>query len=255
MFRLTLCMLLLALPARAGDLPTADPLIPSPAFTLVGPAVARGALVWLHGAHDSRTGPPPPEPPLIRRMANHALDVWRFDRPGGRDGLAAGAEGLARGLEALRRLGYQWIVVSGFSRGAWIALTAAQHKGLADAIVALSPAAHGTRAERWEQAMAEWTALWQSVETSATRVVLVQLAEDPYDRDPARRLSVVDAARARAGFSLLSLFKPDRPSGHTGSLDPEFDPLYGAEIAAFVDGDQLTSHRSGAEIALDPIVP
>ena len=213
----------------------ASPLTPSPAFTLDGPETARGALVWLHGAHDSRIAPPPPEPPWVERMAARKLDIWRFDRPGGQDGLAAGAEGLAQGLSGLRRDGYRWIIVAGFSRGAWIALTAAQRTGLADAIVALSPAAHGTRPERWEAAMAEWTALWAGVHTPRIRIVVVQLADDPYDQDPARRLAAVEAAKARAGFRLLSIFHPPSPTSHTGTLGPTFDPLFGDAVAAFTD--------------------
>lgn len=237
MFRLILAWLLLALPAGAVGVPPvvphAEPLAPSPAFSQAGPAVARGALVWLHGAHDSRVAPPPPEPDWVRRMADRDLDIWRFDRPGGQDGLAAGAEALTRGLTALRQAGYRQVVVAGFSRGAWIALTAVRRPGLADAVVALSPAAHGTRPERWEQAMTEWTTLWQSAQSTNTRVVLVQLAGDPYDQDPTRRLRVAEAARARVGFPLLSLFQPAQPLGHTGTLGPEFDPLFGEVIADF----------------------
>ena len=237
MLRLILACLVLALPAGAVALPPvvplAEPLAPSPAFSQAGPAVARGALVWLHGAHDSRVALPPPEPDWVRRMADRDLDIWRFDRQGGQDGLAAGAEGLTRGLTALRQAGYRHVVVAGFSRGGWIALSAARLPGLADAIVALSPAAHGTRPERWEQTMAEWTALWQGVQAANTRVVLVQLAGDPYDQDPTRRLRVAEAARARVGFPLLSLFQPAQPLGHTGTLGPDFDPLFGAAIADF----------------------
>jgi alpha-beta hydrolase superfamily lysophospholipase len=221
--------------ARADASPAVDPLRPSPGFTQIGPDWARGAIVWLHGAHDSRIAPPPPEPPWVARMAGRALDVWRFDRPGGQDSLAAGAEGLARGLAGLRRIGYRHIVVAGFSRGGWIALTAAQRPGLADAIVALSPAAHGTRPERWEQAMAEWTSLWQGVRAPETRIALVQVAGDPYDQDPDRRLQVVGTARSRIGFPLLSLFQPTPLWGHTDTLSPLFDPLFGASLADFAD--------------------
>ena len=233
MLRLILACVLWTAPAWAAGLPPAEPLTPSPAFRQAGPSLARGAVVWLHGAHDSRIAPPPPEPDWVRRMADRDLDIWRFDRPGGQDGLTAGAEGLARGLRGLRQAGYRHVVVAGFSRGAWIALSAAQRRGLADAIVALSPAAHGTRPERWEQAMAEWTALWRAAEAEQTRVVLVQLAGDPYDQDPTRRLRVAEAARARVGFPLLSLFQPAQPLGHTGTLGPDFDPLFGAAIADF----------------------
>ena len=136
---------------------------------------------------------------------------------------------MALGLRALRGGGYRWIVVAGHSRGAWIALTALAHADLADAVVAISPAAFGTRPERRAEAMAAWQALWESAQPAC--VVLVQLADDPYDSDPEFRLS---AARARTGMSLLSIFQPLAPRGHVGAYEPEFDTLLGERIAAFV---------------------
>ena len=107
------------------------------------------------------------------------MDVWCFNRDRGDDPLDRGAELLARGIQALRDLGYRRVIVAGHSRGAWIALTVLAHPGLADAVVAFSPAAHGTREERKAQAMADWAALWAAAVNNGTRVVLVQLADDP----------------------------------------------------------------------------
>jgi hypothetical protein len=78
------------------------------------------------------------------------------------------------------------------------------------------------------QAMADWAALWDRAVNNGTHVVLVQLADDPYDPDPARRLAI---ARKRLGSNLLSIFQPPEPNGHAGVYDPAFDPLFGARIA------------------------
>lgn len=236
MLRLILLLLLLAMPAaRAAVLPQAAPLVPAPTFPQLGPAKADGALVWLHGAYDSRVMPPPPPVEWVAHMAARHLDVWRYNRISGQDSLAAGEQGLARGLRGLRQAGYRRIVVAGFSRGGWIALTALRHPGLADAVVALSPAAHGTSPEKQRRAMQAWDSLWRGVAPGGTRVVLVQLRDDPYDPDPPHRAAIARTASRRAGYHLLSIYLPDQPRGHLGSYDPLFDARFGDEITRFVD--------------------
>jgi pimeloyl-ACP methyl ester carboxylesterase len=234
--RLIAIQQLLTRPARGDPVaPSATPLRPSANFTQAGPASARGVLVWLHGTYDSTASGPPDEPDWVARMADRGLDIWRFDRKRGQDALTSGGEALAGGLAALRTMGYRHIIVAGHSRGAWIALTALAHPGLADAVVALSPAAYGTRPERQAQAMAAWAALWQAAAPAPTRVVLVQLAGDPYDPDPGRRRAIAEAESARAGLHLLSVYLPPAPRGHVGAYEPDFDTLLGAKIAAFAD--------------------
>jgi pimeloyl-ACP methyl ester carboxylesterase len=240
-FRLIVC-LLLVWPARAADLPVAaplpvaDPLHVSANFTPTGPAAANGVLVWLHGSPDPAASGPPDEPDWVARMAATGFDIWRFDRQRRQDPLGSGAEILARGVAALRAGGYRQIIVAGHSRGAWIALSVLARPGLADGVVAISPAAFGSRPERQVEAMTAWTAMWQAVGPAKTRVVLVQLADDPYDPDPVSRRDVAVAESRRAGLALLSVFLPDGPRGHIGVYEPSFDAALGARITEFVAG-------------------
>jgi pimeloyl-ACP methyl ester carboxylesterase len=225
--RLIGLLLLLAAPAFGADWP----LPPSQLYPFLGPLDARGALVWLPGMY-GKDQPGPPDPPdIVGRLAGHKLDVFQFARPRGNDPLAGGAETLARCLAELRSRGYRRIVVAGHSRGAWIALTALAHPGLADAIVAISVAAHGTSAERQPQARRDWEVLWGLADAPDTRVVLVQLRDDPYDSDPGWRLGVASEARVR----LSSIYLPPEPDGHVGAYAPAFDSLLGAAIEAFAD--------------------
>lgn len=194
-----------------------------------GPAHARGVLVWVPGTYGKdQTGPPPP-PDFVQREAASGMDVWCFDRDRGDDPLDRGGATLARHVQDLRDQGYRHVIVAGHSRGAWIALTLLAHPGLADAVVAFSPAAHGTSEARKAQAMEAWSALWNAAINNGTRVVLVQMADDPYDPDPARRLAV---ARARFGANLTSIFEPSTPKGHAGVYEPAFDEQFGARIAS-----------------------
>ena len=118
--------------------------IRAPEFASAGPTVAKGALVWVPGTYGKdQTGPPPP-PDFVHREAAAGLDVWCFDRDRGDDPLDRGAAILAHDIQVLRDQGYRRVIVAGHSRGAWLALTVLAHPGLADAVVAFSPAAHGT---------------------------------------------------------------------------------------------------------------
>jgi len=208
------------------------PFVHAPQFADAGPGAAKGALVWLPGTHGrDQTGPSPP-PDFVGREAAAGWDIRCFNRDRRDDPLDRGAELLVRGVLGLRDQGYHRIIVAGHSRGAWIGLTMLAHPGLVDAVVAFSPAAHGTREERKPQAMADWAALWAAAVNNGTRVVLVQLTDDPYDFDPARRLAV---ARERFGDNLLSIFLPSEPRGHAGVYDPAFDERFGARISGFVD--------------------
>ena len=79
--------------------------------------------------------------------------------------------------------------------------------------------------------MADWAALWAKAVNDGTHVVLVQLADDPWDPDPAGRLAI---AQDRFGPNLLSIYQPASPTGHAGVYDPSFDPLFGERIAGFL---------------------
>lgn len=233
--RLILLLALWVAPAMAATLPDAPPLHPVEAFAPQGPAQARGALVWIPGTYGRDQTGPPPEPDLVHRMAGLDLDVWRFDRRRGEDPLAGSADSLARGLTALRKGGYRRLILAGHSRGAWIALTALAHPGLADAIIAVSPAAFGTGPARQVEAMAAWRSLWTAAKPGRTTVALVQLADDPYDPKAAERRDIAVGAAKRAGLELLSIFQPPEPRGHIGVYEPAFDDLLGQRIADFAD--------------------
>jgi pimeloyl-ACP methyl ester carboxylesterase len=241
MFRLILLLAAMAiapLGVRAADLPSAPPLQPSPAFQPAGPGTARGVLVWLHGSYDTDAQPtPPPEPGYIGRMAARGYDIWRFDRAPGQDPLAAGGAALVEGLKALRQGGYRRVLVAGHSRGAFIALAALAQPALVDGVAAISPAAHGTRPERRAQAMADFRDRMDAAGGPGMRFAFVQLADDPFDLDPPGRVDAVRAAAARSGMKLLVIDRPEEPTGHMGSYEPEFDRLFGERLAAFLDGE------------------
>ena len=227
--------LLLALCVAAAPLPDAPPLHPSAAFTPVGPAQARGVLVWLHGGYDSDTEKLPPVQAWVIRLARRGYDIWRFDRTPGQDPLGPGGEALLHGVATLRRGGYRRVIVAGQSRGAFIALAALAHPELVDALAAISPAAHGTRPERRAQAMSDFRDRLDAAR-GPMRFALVQLDDDPFDPDADGRAAMAREAAARAGLLLYLIDRPPAPRGHMGSYEPEFDALFGEGLARFLDG-------------------
>jgi pimeloyl-ACP methyl ester carboxylesterase len=231
-----LVLVLLAVPAAAAPVtPAAPPFIPAPDFALAGPAKAQGAVVWLHGSYDTDQ-PPPALPVWLGRLHDADWDVWRFDRVSGHDPLAPGGAMLADGVAKLRADGYRRIIVAGHSRGGWIALSILAHPGLADAVAAFSPAAHGPRPEQRPRAMAAWQALLDTMQPAHTRLMVVTWRDDPFDPDPATRLAELGDRARQAGYTLSVIDRPPAPTGHMGLYDPGFDAQFGACTAGFLQG-------------------
>jgi len=232
MFRaLILALLLAASPARA-DLPEdAAPLTPAGA---IAPATARGALVWLHGSYDTATEARPADPDWLAPLRARGYDLWHFNRAARPDPLAAGGARLLAGLAGLRQGGYQRIVVAGFSRGAFIALAALSRPDLADAIAAISPAAHGRRPERRADALAAWAELLRAAQP--TRFAFATLRDDPWDPGPDARAATARAAAPGLAGTLLLVDRPDGLDDHMGSFSPAFATRFGPCLAAFLDG-------------------
>lgn len=205
-----------------------------------GPRRAEGALVWVHQHYQD--GDPPGPPPFLDRLTGAGWDLWRFDRAPApsrpsEDPLDDGADRLAAGTLRLRAQGYRRIALVGASRGAFIILVALRHAPLAEAALLFAPAAHGTRAERRAQALADFRAACDAARPGALqRGGLILFADDAYDPDPEARAAAFAAAMARCGAQALVVDRPPAPRGHGGADDPALDPLYGDRFARFLAG-------------------
>ena len=107
-----------------------------------GRANRRDFYVWAHGlgGGDNRGLQPQPH---VRPFNNAGFDIIRFDRCPSSDETQRAAGWLRDGLQRLRAMGWRRIIAGGQSRGAWNALQMLDTPGLADAVIAISPAAHG----------------------------------------------------------------------------------------------------------------
>ena len=212
-------------------------LIPDGRFLWQGPGEARGAYLWAHGraagGADSRGGQPQPH---VRAFNNAGYDVFRFDRDPGADETEAGAAWMRLALAELRRRGYARVIAGGQSRGAWNALQSLSEPGLADAVVAIAPAAHGpTGSPAWAWALDDLRRVVNAARAPGARVVVATFTGDEYDPDPPSRAAILAGLAGRTG-GLLLLDRPSGIMGHGGGGDWRFTLRFGPCLLDFVEG-------------------
>ncbi|WP_158287654.1 hypothetical protein [Falsiroseomonas bella] len=226
-----------ATPARPLAGGTGWSLQPDGRFLWQGPAQARGAYLWAHGRSpggaDSRGSQPQPH---VRAFNNAGYDVIRLDRDPVTDETEAGAAWMREALRLLRRQGYARVVAGGQSRGAWNALQALEEPGLADAIIAIAPAAHGPRgsaAQAW--ALDDLKRIVDAAQSRGTRVAVANFAGDEFDPDPVARAAILSGLAPRSG-GLLLLDRPRGITGHGGGGDWRFTFGYAGCLLDFAEG-------------------
>ncbi len=207
--------------------------VPDARFLWHGPAASRGVVVWSHGKSgdvDNRGLQPPP---FLRAFNNAGFDVVRFDRAPLVDNPVRAAGWLREELPALRRSGYRTVVAAGQSRGGWTSLQALDTAGLADVVIAASPAAHGSGGST--NLLAQDDDLRQLVADAApsrTRVAFVQFSADPFMSDAEMRVRLVERLRPKTG-GLLLIDRPAGLSGHFGAAGSAFAMRFGECLLLF----------------------
>lgn len=207
-------------------------LVPDARFIWHGPQAARGVFVWGHGVKsgfDYRGLQPQSH---VRAFNNAGFDIVRFDRAPFADQYADDAADFLRGgLARLRRDGWRMVVVGGQSRGAWNSLQMLDTAGLADAVVAISPASfNGTHARQ----AADLHRILAAATGPSVRVVVVQFEGDVYVQDFAERAADLNGTlRGRVG-SVLVIDRPPGLTGHGAGESGAFARGYGPCILRFV---------------------
>ncbi len=215
-------------------------IVPDSRYFWRGPATAAGVVVWAHGygamigtgilADDRGTQPSA----WVRAFNNAGFDVVRFERDPNADDRDRAPGWLADELADLRRRGYRVVVASGQSRGAWYGLQMLRRAGLADAVIAVSPAAHGTGGgPNLTAQYDDLRRLLDDVPPARTRLAFVQFQDDPFTGRPAGRAALIKQMRPRLG-GLLIVDQPEGFRGHDGENTPQFATRYGPCLLRFV---------------------
>jgi hypothetical protein len=222
-----------AVPAPPGPLISSVnyAFVPDARYIWWGPGAARGVVVWSHGRGqgDSRGLQPPP---VMRPFNNAGFDMVRFDREPNVDDRERAGRWLREGMADLRRRGWRMVVAAGQSRGAWNSLQVLDTAGLADVVIALSPAAHGLGPHTSAQA-SDLRHMLESAEPSGARVAFAQFSGDPYAGVPDDRPGMFqDLLRPRIG-ALLLIDRPDGYVGHGAGGGYPFARQFGACLLHF----------------------
>jgi pimeloyl-ACP methyl ester carboxylesterase len=118
-----------------------DPAFDGPA---IGPAKAKGVIVWSHGRSINAEDSESPTPAYLSALRDDGWDVMRFDRLSQGDTLNDSTKRLVEYTAQLKHNGYKQVVLAGQSFGAFLALMAADSSSDVDAVVATAPAAYGS---------------------------------------------------------------------------------------------------------------
>ncbi len=221
---------------------------PDARFLWYGPAAAKGVVVWSHGSgawdQDSRGQQPPA---FLRVFNNAGYDVIRFDRAPAVDTLIRAGGWLHDELPVLRRSGYRQIVAAGQSHGGWTSLQLLDVAGLADVVIAVAPAAHGSGASPNLAAQEDdLRAVVAGAAASRTRVAFIQFLADPFAADPDGRIALMERLRPKTGGMLL-IDRPPGLKGHFASITDSFRRRFSGCLLAFATAPQPPTTCSDPE--------
>ncbi|WP_119419005.1 alpha/beta hydrolase family protein [Desertibaculum subflavum] len=157
-------------------------LLPGYDKPLLGPAAAKGAVIWNHGKEADGRDVEGDTPFFLDALRDAGWDVFRLNRSGAADSEEASTLALIAQAEGLKAQGYPRLVSVGQSFGGWISYFAAVRRpGLFHAIVATAPAAFGEAktSPNWKLNADRLYALAEGI--SRTRVMSFFFQNDPYD--------------------------------------------------------------------------
>ncbi len=220
-------------PALSPDAPDIGRLRPQPYWSIRGPALANGLIVWSHGYMAGKNATDNAPQPYIGRFTRLGYDLYRFDREWIAD-WASDATALAAAVTQARKMGYRRVVLAGQSAGAWVSLAAAARGAAVDGVIAMAAAHHGTVEKMNDptRARSEWRHVMQALKPGP-RFVIVNFAGDAYD--VGGRMADARAAFAASGVQAEIIAEPDGFKGHGAGGDFSFARKFGACIQDFIE--------------------
>ncbi|NQW55031.1 MAG: alpha/beta hydrolase [Rhodospirillales bacterium] len=219
-------------PARAVGAVDIGRLRPQPYWSMRGPQLASGLLVWSHGYMAGRNSTESPPQSWVGHFTHLGYDLYRFDREWIAD-WASDATALADAVARAKAMGYRRVILAGQSAGAWVSLAALQRGAAADGVISIAAAHHGTVEKMRDQtrARSEWQRLLEGIKRGP-RLIVVNFADDAYD--VGGRMDDARSILARNGVDAEIIDAPEGFKGH-GAADSTFSRKFGACFAAFIE--------------------
>jgi pimeloyl-ACP methyl ester carboxylesterase len=212
-----------------------DPAFEGPA---IGPAKAKGVIVWSHGRSINAEDSESPSPAYLTALRDDGWDVMRFDRMSHGDTLSDSTKRLVDYTAQLKHDGYKQVVLAGQSFGAFLALMAADSSSDVDAVIATAPAAYGSFDDFYDSWRLNATRLYPLLErVKRARVMVFYFHGD--DFDPGGRGERSRAILSQRGVGYAIVDQPAYLSGHWASSTGLFLRRYGNCIRDFANNDKL----------------
>lgn len=219
---------------------------PAQTTPFLGPAHAKGVIIWSHGRSRNSEDSTAPTPPYLDVLRADGWDVMRFDRLRVEDTLEASSERLAAYAGQLKRKGYHQVVLAGQSFGGFLALMAADASSKVDAVIATAPAAYGQFDDDnnyWRENASRLYPLIASVKSA--RVMLFYFHGDDFDPGGRGDRSREILAAKHLGYSVVD--QPLYLTGHWAASTGLFMRRFGGCVRDFADAAGLS-----APFACDP---
>lgn len=220
-------------PARAADAPDIGRLRPEPYWSMRGPRLATGLIVWSHGYMAGRNATDSAPQTWVGRFTRLGYDLYRFDREWIVD-WSGDATALADAVRKAREMGYRRVVLAGQSAGAWVSLAALARGAPVDGVISIAAAHHGEVSKMRDTTRARSD--WQNVIAAlkpGPRVVVVNFADDTYD--VGGRMADARSAFARSGLDAVIIDSPEGFKGHGAAGDSNFARKFGGCIESFIN--------------------
>ena len=221
-----------------------DPAFDGPA---IGPAKAKGVIVWSHGRSINTEDSESPSPAYLTALRDDGWDAMRFDRLSQGDTLSDSTKRLVEYTAQLKRDGYKQVILSGQSFGAFLSLMAADSSSDVDGVIATAPAAYGSFDDFYDSWRLNATRLYPLLErVKRARVLVFYFHGD--DFDPGGRGERSRAILSQRGVGYAVVDQPAYLSGHWASSTGLFLRRYGGCIRDFANNEKLKS-----ELACEPV--
>src|SRR5437764_862679 len=217
-----------------------DPAFDGPAL---GPAKAKGVIVWSHGRSINAEDSESPTPAYLTALREDGWDVMRFDRLSHGDTLSDSTKRLVNYTTQLKHDGYKQVILAGQSFGAFLSLMAADSSHEVDGVIATAPAAYGSFDDFYDSWRLNATKLYPLLEqVKRARVMVFYFHGD--DFDPGGRGERSREILSGRGLGYAVIDQPANLTSHWAASSGLFLRLFGSCIRDFANNDKLAHEHN-----------